>query len=85
MKETMTMTKDDDDNALNCGTFDFLSAPPLRMTGFWIGGLRLFLQTSRQNLDPPDKFAKGAEKKRYPADFIEGRRQKFEGSDSSHP
>ena len=34
MKETMTMTKDDDDNALNCGTFDFLSAPPLRMTGF---------------------------------------------------
>ena len=41
----------------------FIQNPPLRMTGFQMGGgevFRYFFQRSPQNFDPSDKFFKGA-------------------------
>ena len=58
--------------------------PPLRMAGFLIGGVRILSSKKRQNLDPSDKFFKGANKKINPSNFIFQRvLQQFEDSDSS--
>ena len=58
------------------GDIPFLiQTPPLRMTGFQIGGggggVRFFFQRSPQNFDPSDKFFEGANMQRTnPPDFI---------------
>ena len=52
IKKTMTMTTDDDDDALNFGTFHLLSVPPLRMTGFWIGGAQIISSNKPTKFGP---------------------------------